>query len=54
MTDRVYVRTRLQIVRVGRGDYQKVGRGVSGVSWEVHILYIGHSQNGQLAAVKTG
>ena len=28
-------------------------RGVSGVSWQVHIVYIGHSQNGQLAAVKT-
>ena len=27
----------------GRGDYQKEGRGVSGVSWEVHIFYIGHS-----------
>ena len=27
----------------GRGDYQKEGRGVSGVSWQVHIFNIGHS-----------
>ena len=38
----------------GRGDYQKEGRGVSGVSCQVHIFYIGHSQYGQLTAVKTG
>ena len=36
------------------GDHQKGGRGVSGVSWQVHILFIGHSQYGQLTAVKTG
>ena len=38
----------------GRGGYQKKGRGVSGVSCQVHIFYIGHSQYGQLTAVKTG
>ena len=37
---------------VGPGDSQKEGRGVSGVSWQVHIFYIGHSQYGQLTAVK--
>ena len=26
-----------------RGDYQKEGRGISGVSWPVHIFCIGHS-----------
>ena len=34
--------------------YQKEGRGVSGVSFQVHIFYIGHSRYGQLTAVKTG
>ena len=34
------------------GHYQKGGRGFSGVFWQVHILYIGHSQNVQLTAVK--
>ena len=43
---------RLGIVRVGRGDYQKEGRGFSGVSWQVHI-FIGFSQYAQLTAVKT-
>ena len=44
--DRGYVRVyRLQ--GWGREDYQKGGRGVSVVSSQVHILYIGHSQNGQ-------
>ena len=38
----------------GRGDHQKEGRGVSGVSWQLHIFNIGHSQYGQLTAVKTG
>ena len=33
---------------------EKGGRGVSGKSWQVHILYIGHSKYGQLTAVKTG
>ena len=42
------------LYRWGRGDYQKEGRGVSGVSCQVHIFYIGHSQYGQLTAVKTG
>ena len=27
----------------GRGDYQMEGRGVSGMSWQPHIFYIGHS-----------
>ena len=38
----------------GKGDHQKEGRGVSGVSWQLHIFNIGHSQYGQLTAVKTG
>ena len=33
---------------------QKEGRGVSGVSSQVHIFNIGPPQYGQLAAVKTG
>ena len=37
-----------------RADYQKEGRGVSGMSWQIHVFYIGHSQYGQLTAVKTG
>ena len=52
LTKRTYTPTDCK-VGVG-GDYQKGGRGVSGMSWQVHILYIGHSQNGQLTAVKTG
>ena len=55
--DRAYVRTYVRVYRLygwGRGDYQKEGRGVSGVSCQVHIFYIGHSQYGQLTAVKTG
>ena len=55
--DRAYVRTYVRVYRLygwGRGDYQKEGRGVSGVSWQIHIFYIGHSQYGQLTAVKTG
>ena len=55
--DRAYVRTYVRVYRLygwGRGDYQKEGRGVSGVSWQVHIFYIGHSQYGQFSAVKTG
>ena len=55
--DRAYVRAYVRVYRLygwGRGDYQKKGRGVSGVSWKVHIFYIGHSQYGQLTAVKTG
>ena len=49
--DRAYVGVyRLQ--GWGRGDYLKGGRGVSVVSWQVHILYIGHSQYGQLTAVR--
>ena len=38
----------------GRGDYLKEGRGVSGLSGQVHVFYIGHSLYGQLTAVKTG
>ena len=55
--DRAYVRTYVRVYGLygwGRGDYQKEGRGVSGVSCQVHIFYIGHSQYGQLTAVKTG
>ena len=55
--DRAYVRTYVGVDRLyewGRGDYQKVGRGVSGKSWQIHIFYIGYSQYGQLTAVKTG
>ena len=40
------VRTYVRVHRLygwGRGDYQKEGRGVSGVSWQVHIFNIGHS-----------
>ena len=52
------VRTYVRVYRLygrGRGGYQKEGRGVSGVSRQVHIFYgIGHSQYGQLTAVKTG
>ena len=50
--DRAYVRV-YRLYGWGRGDYQKEGRGVSGVSWQIHIFYIGHSQYGQLIAVKT-
>ena len=52
-----YVRTYARVYRLyvwGRGDYQKEGRGVSGVSWQVHIFNIGHSQYDQLTAVNTG
>ena len=35
----------------GRVDYQKEGRGISGVSWQIHMFYIGHSQYGQLTGV---
>ena len=51
--ERAYVRV-YRLYGYGRGDYQKEGRGVSGVSWQVHIFYIGHSQYGQLTAVETG
>ena len=54
LVTRLTERTRLQIVGWGRGDYQKEGRGVSGVSWRIHMFYIGHSQYCQLTAVKTG
>ena len=49
-TEHTYVRV-YRLYGWGRGDYQKEGRGVSGVSWQVHIFYIRHSQ---LTAVKTG
>ena len=41
---RTYVHTYVRVYRLygwGRGDYQKEGRGVSGVSWQVHIFNIG-------------
>ena len=52
---RTYVRVYI-MYRWGRGDYQKQGRAVSGVSWQIHmyIFYTGHSQYGHLTAVKTG
>ena len=39
--DRAYVRV-YRLYGWGRGDYQKEGRGVSGVSWQAHIFNIGH------------
>ena len=42
--DRAYVHMYVRVYRLcgwGRGDYQKEGRGVSGVSWQVHIFNIG-------------
>ena len=42
--DGAYVRTYVRVYRLygwGRGDYQKEGRGVSGVSGQVHIFNIG-------------
>ena len=38
--DRAYVRV-YGLYGWGREDYQKEGRGVSGVSGQVHIVYIG-------------
>ena len=38
---RAYVRV-CRLYGWGRGDYQKEGRGVSGVSWQAHIFNIGH------------
>ena len=38
--DQAYVRTYVRVY------YQKEGRGVSGVSWQVRIFNIGHSQYG--------
>ena len=37
-----------------KGGVGKTIKREGGVSWQVHILYIGHLQNGQLTAVKTG
>ena len=57
LTERTYVRTYVRVYRLYgwvREDYQKEGRGVSGVYCQVHIFNIGHSQYGQLTAVKTG
>ena len=51
--DQSYVRV-YRLYGWGRRDYQKEGRGASGGPWEIHIFYIGHSQYGQLTAVKTG
>ena len=53
----MYVRKYVRVYRLfgwGRGDYQQEGKGVSGVSWQVHIFDIGDSQYGQLTAVETG
>ena len=55
--NRSYLRTYVRVYRLyrwDRGDYQKEGRGVLGVSWQIRIFYIGYSQYGQLTAVKTG
>ena len=55
--DQSYLPTYVRVYRLygwERGDYQKEERGVSGVSWQIRIFYIGHSQYGQLTAVKTG
>ena len=41
MIDRAYVRV-YRLYGSGRGDYQKEGRGGSGVSWQVHIFNLGH------------
>ena len=41
--DRAYVLV-FRLYEWGRGEYQKEERGVSGVSWQVRIFYIGHSQ----------
>ena len=59
LTERTYVRTRLQIVRVGQGRQSKGREGfLRGVLVNIHIFYIGHLQYGpgdsQLTAVKTG
>ena len=43
LTERTYVRTYVRVYRLygwGRGDYQKDGRGVSDVSWQVHIFKV--------------
>ena len=43
MIDRAYVRTYVRVYGLygwSRGDYQKEGRGVSGVYCQVHIFYI--------------
>ena len=45
LTELTNVRTYVRVYRLygwGRGDYQKEGRGVSGVSWQAHIFNIGH------------
>ena len=44
LTERTYVHTYVRVYRLygwGREDYQKEGRGVSGVCWQVHIFNIG-------------
>ena len=41
VSDRAYLRV-YRLYGWGRGDYQKEGRGVSGVSRQVHIFNIGH------------
>ena len=43
--DGAYVHMYVRVYRLcgwGRGDYQKEGRGISGVSWQAHIFNIGH------------
>ena len=47
--DRADLRTYVRVYRLyewGWGDYQKEGRGVSGVSWQIHIFNIEHTHYG--------
>ena len=50
--DRAYVPL-YRLYGQGRGDYQKEGRGVSDVSWQVLIFYIGHSQYSTYPLIRT-
>ena len=54
MIDRAYVRTYASTDTGRVGDIIKRKGGVSGVSWQVLIFYIGRSQYGPLTTVKTG
>ena len=56
VTERTYASTDCtgRVGETSSGDYQKEGRGISGVSWQIHIFYIAHSQYGQLTTIKMG